>query len=53
MTAIVKRITREIECLDGDELRAVIDALVEIFERRQVERLSRSQAPARPSTPAV
>lgn len=41
MNAIVRGIVREIECLDGAELRTVIDALVEIFERRQAERLSR------------
>jgi len=38
MNAIVKRIVLEIECLDGDELRAVIDSLIETFERRKAKR---------------
>lgn len=53
MNPIVKRIISEIECLDGAELRAVIDALVETFEKRQAARLSRSQVPDRPSMPAA
>jgi len=40
MNPIVKRIVSEIECLDGAELRAVIDALVETFEKRQAARLT-------------
>jgi len=37
MSTIIKRVVRDIECLDGDELRAVIDALVETFEKRKAK----------------
>ena len=38
MSAMVKRVTREIECLSDKELRAVIDSLVETFEKRMAKR---------------
>ena len=53
MNVIVKRIVRDIKCLHGDDLRAVIDALVEVFEKRKAARLSRSQAPDPPEVPAA
>ena len=45
MNAIVKRIVREIECLNDRELTEVIDALVENFEKRRAARLSPPQTP--------
>ena len=53
MNPIVKAIVRDVKCLRGDDLRAVIDALVEVFERRKAERLSRLEAPDPPEVPAV
>lgn len=45
MNAIVKAIIRDIKCLHGDDLRAVIDALVEVFEKRKAARLSPPRTP--------
>ena len=45
MNVIVKRVVREIECLNDKELMQVIDALVDTFEKRKAARLSRSQTP--------
>lgn len=42
MSAIVKRVVREIECLSDRELRAVIDSLVETFEKRKAKRKQNS-----------
>ena len=38
MSAIVKRIVRESECLNDRELRTVIDSLVDTFEKRMAKR---------------
>lgn len=45
MSMVVKRLIREITYLNDEELMAVIDGLIETFEKRKAARLSPPQTP--------